>query len=119
MNSTGIEIDCSGTPDAVPALAVLGCKAKGKTVLKNIEASRLKETDRTKSIMEELTKMGGRFEETPGSLTIYHSELKGAHIDGRHDHRIVMATAIAAMIADGETTIDDAEYVRVSLPQLL
>jgi 3-phosphoshikimate 1-carboxyvinyltransferase len=112
----GIEIDCSGTPDAVPALAVLGCKAQGKTRLFNIEASRLKETDRTRSIMEELTKMGGKFEETPDSLTIYHSELKGTHIDGRHDHRIVMATAVAAMIAEGETIIDDAEYVGVSFP---
>jgi 3-phosphoshikimate 1-carboxyvinyltransferase len=112
----GIEIDCSGTPDAVPALAVLGCKAKSKTVLKNIEASRLKETDRTRSIMEELAKMGGRFEETSHSLTIYPSDLRGAHIDGRHDHRIVMATAIAAMMAEGETIIDDAEYVKVSFP---
>jgi 3-phosphoshikimate 1-carboxyvinyltransferase len=112
----GIEINCSGTPDAVPALAVLGCRARGKTVLKNVEASRLKETDRTKSIMEELSKMGGRFEETPDSLTIYQSNLKGTHIDGRHDHRIVMATAVAAMIAKGETIIDDAEYVKVSFP---
>ncbi|MBU4275477.1 MAG: 3-phosphoshikimate 1-carboxyvinyltransferase [Proteobacteria bacterium] len=112
----GIEIDCSGTPDAVPALAVLGCKAQGKTRLYNIEASRLKETDRTRSIMEELTKMGGKFDETEGSLTVYHSELKGTRIDGRHDHRIVMATAVAAMMADGETMIDDAEYVGVSFP---
>jgi 3-phosphoshikimate 1-carboxyvinyltransferase len=112
----GIEIDCSGTPDAVPALAILGCKAQGKTLLYNIEASRLKETDRTKSIMEELTKMGGRFEETEGSLTIHHSELHGAVIDGRHDHRIVMATAIAGLIAEGETIISDAEYVGVSFP---
>lgn len=112
----GIEIDCSGTPDAVPALAVLGCKAKGKTVLRNVGASRLKETDRTKSIMEELTKMGGSFEETPDSLTIYHSKLKGTHIDGRDDHRIIMATAIAGMMAEGETIIDDAEYVEVSFP---
>ena len=112
----GIEIDCSGTPDAVPALAVLGCKAQGKTHLYNIEASRLKETDRTRSIMEELIKMGGKFEETEGSLTVYHSELKGTRIDGRHDHRIVMATAVAAMMAEGETMIDDAEYVGVSFP---
>lgn len=112
----GIEIDCSGTPDAVPILAVLGCKAKGKTVLRNIGASRLKETDRTRSIREELTRMGGKFDETPDSLTIYPSELKGTHIDGRHDHRIVMATAVAGMIADGTTIIDHAEYVRVSFP---
>jgi 3-phosphoshikimate 1-carboxyvinyltransferase len=112
----GIEIDCSGTPDAVPILAVLGCKAKGKTVLKNIGASRLKETDRTRSIKEELTRMGGKLEEAPDRLTIYHSELKGADIDGRHDHRIVMATAVAALTAKGTTTIDHAEYVKVSFP---
>ncbi|MEW6533034.1 MAG: 3-phosphoshikimate 1-carboxyvinyltransferase [Thermodesulfobacteriota bacterium] len=112
----GIEIDCSGTPDAVPILAVLGCKAEGKTVLKNIGASRLKETDRTKSIKEELTKMGARFDETPDTLTIYHSELKAANIDGRHDHRIVMATAVAGMIAEGETLIEGAEWVGVSFP---
>jgi 3-phosphoshikimate 1-carboxyvinyltransferase len=112
----GIEIDCSGTPDAVPALAVLGCRASGKTVLKNIGASRLKETDRTRSIKEELTKMGGRFEETPDTLTIYQSDLKAAKINGRHDHRIIMATSVAALIADGISEISDAEYCGVSFP---
>jgi 3-phosphoshikimate 1-carboxyvinyltransferase len=112
----GIEIDCSDTPDAVPALAVLACKAAGKTVLKNIGASRLKETDRTRSIKEELTKMGGRFDETSESLTIYHSDLKAAKVDGRHDHRIVMATSVAALIAKGKTEITDAEYCGVSFP---
>jgi len=112
----GIEIDCSGTPDAVPILAVLGCKAKGKTVLYNIGASRLKETDRTRSIKEELTKMGGKLEEASDRLTIYHSELKGADIDGRHDHRIIMAAAVAALMAKGSTSIDHAEYTRVSFP---
>ena len=90
----------SGTPDAVPALAVLGCKAKGKTLLYNIEASRLKETDRTRSIMEELIKMGGKFEETEGSLTVLPLRAQGhphrrtprpphryGHRRGRHDRR--------------------------------
>ncbi len=112
----GIEIDCSGTPDAVPALAVLGCKAKGKTVLYNISACRLKETDRAKSIMAELGKMGAKMEETESTLTIYHSELKGAYIDGRNDHRIVMATSIAAMMAEGPSIITNAEYTGVSFP---
>jgi len=100
----------------VPILAVLGCKAQGKTVLYNIGASRLKETDRTRSIKEELTKMGGKFEESSDSLTICHSDLKGANIDGRHDHRIVMATAVAGLIADAQTEISDAEYCKVSFP---
>jgi len=112
----GIEIDCSGTPDAVPALAVLGCKAKGKTVLYNISACRLKESDRAKSIMGELMKMGAKIEETESTLTIYHSDLKGTYIDGRNDHRIVMATSVAAMMAEGPSIITNAEYTSVSYP---
>jgi 3-phosphoshikimate 1-carboxyvinyltransferase len=95
---------------------VLGCRASGTTVLRNIGASRLKETDRTRSIKEELTKMGGRFEETADTLTIHHADLTGAHIDGRHDHRIVMATSIAGLIAEGETVVEGAEWVGVSFP---
>ncbi len=112
----GIEIDCSHIPDAVPILAVLGCKARGKTILTHISSSRLKETDRPRAIKEELIKMGGKFEETPNTLTIFPSNLRGAKIDGRHDHRIVMATAIAGLIAEGETEITDAEYCKVSFP---
>ncbi|MEA5016235.1 MAG: 3-phosphoshikimate 1-carboxyvinyltransferase [Candidatus Limiplasma sp.] len=113
----GIEIDCKDTPDAIPALAVLGCCAQGKTVLTNIEACRMKETDRCKTIVEELTKMGGRFEETPSTLTIYPSKLKGATLNGHHDHRIVMASACAALVAEGDTFIDSVEHVGVSFPR--
>lgn len=113
----GIEIDCKDMPDAIPALAVLGTYAEGKTVLKNIQACRLKETDRCKSIMEELTKMGGRFEETPDSLTIYHQKLHGTRLSGHHDHRIVMACSCAALGAEGPTLIDGAEFVGVSFPR--
>lgn len=112
----GIEIDCSGTPDAVPALAVLGTQCTGKTVLYNIGACRFKETDRAKSIMEELGKMGARLEETEDTLTIYRSKLKGAFIDGHDDHRIVMASSVAAMAAEGPSVIPDAQYVGVSFP---
>ena len=113
----GIEIDCRDTPDAVPALAVLGCYAQGKTVLTNIAASRMKETDRAATIAKELRRMGARIEEDTDSLTIYHSPLHGASIDGHHDHRIVMATAVAALGAQGETIIDSADHVGVSFPR--
>ncbi len=112
----GIEIDCGNIPDAPPILAVLGCRAEGKTVLRNLGASRLKETDRTRSIFEELSKMGARMEEEVDSLTIYPSDLKGTRIDSRHDHRIVMATAVAGLIAEGTTRIDHAEFAKISFP---
>ena len=114
----GIEIDCKDIPDAIPALAVLGCYCKeGKTVLKNIDACRMKETDRAKSIMEELTKMGGKFEETQSTLTIYPSKLHGTTLNGHDDHRIVMACTCAALGAEGDTFIDSVEHVGVSFPR--
>lgn len=114
----GQVIDCSGMPDAVPILAVYGCAcAEGKTVLTNIRGSRMKETDRTKIIRQQLERMGGKFEEDENNLVIYPSKLHGAFIDGHHDHRIVMATAVAALIADGPTIIDNAEFAAVSYPE--
>ncbi len=112
----GIEIDCRDIPDAPPILAVLGTQAEGKTVLKNLGASRLKETDRAKSIAQELRKMGAKVEEYEDSMVIYKSDLYGTRIDGHTDHRIVMATAVAGLCAKGNTIIDDAEYVRISFP---
>ncbi len=112
----GIEIDCRDIPDAPPILAVLGTQAEGKTVLKNLGASRLKETDRAKSIAQELRKMGAKIEEYEDSMVIYKSDLYGTRIDGHTDHRIVMATAVAGLCAKGNTIIDDAEYVRISFP---
>lgn len=113
----GMEIDCGDIPDAPPILAVLGTQAEGRTVLYNLYASRLKETDRPRSIYEELLKMGGKlYWDNEDRLVIERSELHGASIDGRHDHRIVMATACAALCATGTTTITNAEYVRVSFP---
>jgi len=112
----GIEINCSDLPDIIPIAAVLGCRAKGKTVLTNLGASRLKETDRVRSITEELIKMGAKIEESENSLTVYESDLRGTLIDGRNDHRIVMATAVAGFIAKGSTLINNAEYVKISFP---
>lgn len=112
----GIEVDCGDIPDAPPILAVLGARARGKTVLRNLAASRLKETDRSQSIYEELLKMGARIEIDSDSLTIYQSDLKATRIDGRTDHRIVMATCVAALVAKGKTEISDAEYYKISFP---
>lgn len=112
----GVEIDCKDLPDAIPHLAVLGTFAKGKTVLKNIAASRLKETDRPATITKELKKMGAKIELKENEMIIHHSKLRGAWIDSHKDHRIIMATSLAGMIAEGTTVINYAEYYKVSFP---
>ncbi len=113
---SGIEIDMNDTPDALPALAVVGCFAKGKTKLYNVEQARLKECDRISAINKELCKMGAKIEEFKDGLIIEQSKLYGAEVHGYHDHRMVMALSIAGLASEGNTIIDTAESVNVTYP---
>ncbi len=112
----GIEIDMNSTPDALPAMAVAGCFAEGETRLVNVPQARMKETDRIKVMTSELSKMGADIEELPDGLVIRQSKLKGCRVNGHDDHRIVMALAVAGLNSEGETQIETAEAVNVTLP---
>ncbi len=112
----GAELDLNSTPDALPALAVVGCCARGKTVLRNVPQARIKETDRIRVMATELSKMGAAIEELEDGLIIRESRLTGARVCGHHDHRVVMALSLAGMVAGGETEIDTAESIDVTFP---
>jgi 3-phosphoshikimate 1-carboxyvinyltransferase len=112
----GREIDLNSTPDALPAMAVVGCMAQGITALVNVPQARIKETDRIKMMNQELTKMGARIKELPDGMIIEQSALKGCTVNGHHDHRIVMALSLAGLVAEGTTTIETAEAMAVTFP---
>lgn len=112
----GKELDINATPDALPALSVMGCLAEGETKLVNVAQARVKETDRIKVMADELKKMGALIEELPDGLIIKKSRLEGTKLSGHHDHRVVMALSIAAMASDNESIIDTAEAVSVTYP---
>lgn len=113
----GIEIDMNATPDALPAMAVAGCFARGETRLVNVPQARVKETDRIRVMCTELAKMGADIEELPDGLVIRESKLRGCRVNGHGDHRIVMALTIAGLNAEGETCIETAEAVDVTFPE--
>lgn len=112
----GMEIDLNAMPDALPALAVLGCVAEGETHLVNVSQARIKETDRIKVMASELKKMGAKIEEKPDGLIVHQSKLTGAVVDGHGDHRVAMALALAGLIAEGETVVSTAESAAVTYP---
>ncbi|HIJ74871.1 MAG TPA: 3-phosphoshikimate 1-carboxyvinyltransferase [Candidatus Hydrogenedentes bacterium] len=112
----GGEFDLNATPDALPAMAVLGCFAKGTTRLVNVPQARLKETDRLAVMRVELERMGGRVTELEDGLVVEESGLHGADVDGHGDHRVVMALAIAGAMLDGETRIRGYEAAAVTYP---
>lgn len=113
----GREIDMNAIPDALPAMAVAGCFAEGETRLVNVPQARLKETDRIKVMCEQLSKMGADIKELEDGLVIKKSKLKGCSVRGYDDHRIVMALSLAGLNAEGETTIDTAEAIKVTFPE--
>jgi 3-phosphoshikimate 1-carboxyvinyltransferase len=111
------EIDLNDTPDALPAMAVTACFAGGTTRLYNVPQARLKETDRITVMQQELSKLGADIEEREDGLVIRGGKiLHGCRVDGHGDHRVVMSLAVAALAADGETIISDAEAVEITYP---
>lgn len=110
----GTAIDINTMIDALPTLAVLGCFAEGTTILYNGNISRYKESDRIFSMCKELKKMGANIEELEDGLIIKKSILKGTTLDSHRDHRVALALAIAAMGAEGSSTIDGAESIQKS-----
>ena len=112
----GTAVDITDTPDLLPILCVAGCAAEGITVLENIEVTRMKESDRVKVMIQELSKMGATLAEKGNSLFIKKSKLTGTMVNGHGDHRVVMALAVAGLIAEGTTHVDSAQSIGVTYP---
>lgn len=115
----GVELDLGDTPDALPAMAVAGCFAEGKTSLRNLAHARLKETDRIKVMANELKKLGGRVEELPDGMIVHQTPLKGGLVSGHGDHRVVMALTMAGTAIPGRTVIDTAEAIQATVPNFI
>ena len=112
-----IDIDARNIPDLVPVIATLACYAKGTSHIWGAKRLRLKESDRLQAVYVELSKMGADICLIEDGLTITGTPLHGAVIDSHNDHRIAMATSIAALGAEGQTIIQNADCIRKSYPQ--
>lgn len=116
-NLTGTEVDAENIPDLVPMIAVMAAFAKGKTIIKNAERLRFKESNRIESVVENLKLMGADVTETKDGMIINGGNmLHAAQLRGYNDHRIVMAFSVAAANINGETIIDDMESINKSYP---
>lgn len=113
----GSQVDINDFIDALPTLAVIGCFASGQTEIVNASIARRKESDRIHCTLTELKKMGADIEEKPDGLIIRPSSLRGSSdLQSHHDHRLVMALAVAALGAKGESTIHGIDCVAKSYP---
>jgi 3-phosphoshikimate 1-carboxyvinyltransferase len=104
--------------DEIPVLAVAAACARGATTIGDAAELRVKESDRIAALGRELGKMGIEVRERPDGMTIEGPQrFHGARVTSGGDHRIAMALAVAGLVADGETVIEDVGCVATSFPQ--
>lgn len=103
--------------DEIPILAVLATQIEGGLTIRDAGELRVKESDRIRTVVDNLRAMGAEVEEFPDGLRVPgKQQLQGARIISAADHRIAMAFSVAGLVAKGETEIDDASAVDISFP---
>ena len=111
------DFDATDCPDLFPPLGALAAYCKGETTIKGVSRLTHKESNRALTLQEEFAKMGVHIYLRDDWMIIQGSErVKGAKVHSRHDHRIAMACAVAALKAEGDTIIEEAGAVKKSYP---
>lgn len=106
--------------DEFPVFAVAATQAEGETVVRDAAELRVKESDRITTLAGELSKMGARIAPlADGFLVEGPTRLRGARVASHGDHRLAMSLAVAGLIAEGETAIEDAECIGESFPNFI
>ena len=117
---TGVNVSGELIPraiDELPLVALAGAVADGETVIQDAQELRVKESDRISTTFKILSDFGVKIEELDDGLHVYGGNpINGAIMNSSGDHRLAMLGAAAGLIADGETTVEDADSVTVSYP---
>lgn len=107
--------------DELPIIALLASQAEGRTIIKDAEELRVKETDRIKATVIELKKLGVDIRELPDGMEINGpSTIKGGlEVESYGDHRIAMMLAIAGLIANDKIIINNSRSINTSFPEFV
>jgi 3-phosphoshikimate 1-carboxyvinyltransferase len=105
--------------DELPLLGFLAASLGWEMKLRDAKELRVKESDRIAATVENLSRMGARIQAQADGWHLYGGgKLRGAQLNSFGDHRIAMAAAVAALVAEGPSEIEGAlESVAVSLPE--
>ena len=113
----GFYFDATDCPDLFPPLVALAAYCKGKTTIKGVSRLTHKESNRALTLQDEFDKMGVTIDLEDDIMIVHGGGIvKGGDIHSHHDHRIAMACAVAALKANSETIIEEAQAVNKSYP---
>ena len=116
-------LDGSETPDIIPILSLKACISKKEIEIINIARLRIKESDRLKATVKELSKLGFDLLEKEDSILINSrkdfykiNNNSLVYLSSHSDHRIAMTIAIALTCYNGEIILDNLDCVKKSYP---
>lgn len=103
--------------DELPIINIMAACAEGTTIIKDAAELKVKESNRIDVMVQYLSAMGCDITGTDDGMIIHGGKpLHGTVVDSHLDHRIAMSFAIAALVADGKTTIQGSDVVTISYP---
>lgn len=104
-------------PDLVPVASALAAFCDGKTEIYGVERLKIKESDRIASTIKMLEDFNIKADYDGQKITVFGGKPMAAKVDSFNDHRIVMASTILALAADGESQIWGYKAINKSFPQ--
>ncbi|MBS1640589.1 MAG: 3-phosphoshikimate 1-carboxyvinyltransferase [Bacteroidetes bacterium] len=111
------KFDATDCPDLFPPLVTLAAYCKGTSFIKGVSRLAHKESNRGLTLQQEFAKFGVEIILEDDIMKVNGGNgLKGNVVHSHHDHRIAMACAVAALKANDETIIEDADAVNKSYP---
>jgi len=103
--------------DEIPLLAIAACVAQGDTLIRGADELRVKESDRIKTTVIELSRLGAKIEELSDGMVVHGGRLlQGAEVRSHLDHRLAMTLAVAGLVARGSTLIHNSRVAEISYP---
>lgn len=104
--------------DEIPIVMVAACLAKGKTIIRGAGELRVKETDRIKSMVTNLRKLGADIRVASQQRIVINGgrPLRGSRVSSFGDHRTAMSMLIAGMVTKGKVTVTDLSCINKSFP---
>ncbi|MFZ2889428.1 3-phosphoshikimate 1-carboxyvinyltransferase [Sulfuricurvum sp.] len=114
LHAVTVEENIAWLIDELPALSIAMACAEGKSIIKNAEELRVKESDRIKTVVDNLNLCAIVTEEYPDGYAVLGGELKSASVNSYGDHRIAMSFLIAGLKCGME--VHDIECINTSFP---
>ncbi len=118
-NLEEFKFDATDCPDLFPPLVALAAHCNGVTRIRGLRRLKHKESDRGLTLKEEFDKLGTEIQLRDDEMLVYGNggvQVKNHILNSHHDHRIAMACAVAALGADFEVQIRNADAIDKSYP---